>query len=101
MKGQPGLESVTKQFLYQSAYKEFVLDHGFDYVVNAFLAPSAGDSLLELARVSFPKVMGEVEPPFSNYVHMWALPAGEVFGAYLRGERIDDAAMAAIWTNGN
>ena len=97
---QPGLESVTKQFLYQSAYKDFVLDHGFDYVVNAFLVPTANDELRELARVSFPKVMGEVEPPFSNYIHMWALPAGAVFDAYLRGERIDAGAMRAIWENG-
>lgn len=98
---QPGLESVTKQFLYQSAYKDFVLDHGFDCVVNAFLVPSAGNELKELARVSFPKVMGEVEPPFSNYIHMWALPAHEVFDAYLRGERIDGGSMRAIWENEN
>lgn len=97
---QPGLESVTKQFLYQSAYKDFVLDHGFDYVVNAFLVPSAENELKELARVSFPKVMGEVEPPFSNYIHMWALPAGSVFEAYLRGERIDAESMGKIWENG-
>lgn len=101
MEGQPGLQSVTKQFLYQSAYKGFVLDHEFDYVVNAFLVPTAGDKPLELARVSFPKVMGEVEPPFSNYIHMWALPADEVFDAYLRGERINAGAMRAIWENGD
>ncbi len=97
---QPGLESVTKQFLYQSAYKDFVLDHGFDYVVNAFLVPSAESELKELARVSFPKVMGKVEPPFSNYVHMWALPASVVFESYLRGERIDAKFMREIWENG-
>lgn len=97
---QPGLEPVTKQFLYQSAYKDFVLDHGFDYVVNAFLVPSAENELKELARVSFPKVMGEVEPPFSNYIHMWALPASAVFEAYLRGERIDAESMRKIWENG-
>lgn len=100
MKGQPGLESVTKQFLYQSAYKDFVLDHGFDYVVNAFLVPTASDKLRELARVSFPGAMGEVELPFSNYIRMWALPASEVFDAYLRSERIDDGLMRAIWENG-
>ena len=100
MKGQPGLESVTKQFLYQSAYKGFVLDHEFDCVVNAFLVPTASDELRELARVSFPKVMGEVELPFSNYIHMWALPASEVFDAYLRGEKIDAGVMRAIWENG-
>ena len=100
MKGQPGLESVAKQFLYQSAYKDFVLDHGFDYVVNTFLVPTTSDKLRELARVSFPKVMGEVGPPFSNYIHMWAVPASEVFDAYLQGARIDTEAMRAIWENG-
>ena len=99
MKGQPGLESVTKQFLYQSAYKDFVLDHGFDYVVNAFLVPTADNKLQELARVSFLGVMGEVEPPFSNYIRMWALPASEVLDAYLRGKKIDDGLMRAIWEN--
>lgn len=100
MKRQPGLESATKQFLYQSAYEDFVLDHGFDYVVNAFLVPTASARLQELARVSFPGAIDEVEPPFSNYIHMWALPASEVFDAYLRDERIDDRLMRAIWENG-
>ena len=97
MKGQPGLESVTKQLLYQSAYKKFVLAHRFDRVVNVFLVPSDGSELREMARVSFSEVMDEVQPPFSGYVHMWALPAHEVFDAYLRGERIDGGSMRAIW----
>lgn len=100
MKGQPGLESVTKQFLYQSAYEDFVLGHGFNYVVNAFLVPTASDKLQELARVSFPGAIDKVKPPFSNYIHMWALPASEVFDAFLRDERIDDGLMRAIWENG-
>ena len=97
MKGQPGLESVTKQFLYQSAYKDFILAHGFSRVVNAFLVPSDADGLRKIARVSFTDVMGEVGPPFSNYVDMWALSAREVFDVYLRGERVDGGMMRAIW----
>ena len=100
MRHQPGLESVTKQFLYQSAYGEFVADHGFDRVVNAFLVPSGGDYLVKMARVSFEKVMGKVAAPFSNYVDMWALPANRVFEAYLDGERIDGSEMKAIWADG-
>ncbi|WP_171002768.1 hypothetical protein [Bifidobacterium moukalabense] len=49
-----------------------------------------------MARVEFSKVMGEVDSPFSNYVHMWALPAHEIFDAYLQGERIDGGAMRVI-----
>ena len=97
MQKQPGLESVTKQFLYQSAYRPFVEDHSFDAVVNAFLVPTCDDEPRKLARVSFPKVMGEVEPPFSNYIVMWALPAREVFDAFLRGERIDDGLLRTVW----
>lgn len=88
MRKQPGLESVTKQFLYQTAYKDFVRDHSFTSVVNAFLVPTSSDEPFEIGRVSFPEVMGTVEPPFSNYVDMWAIPAGEVFRAYLEGHRL-------------
>lgn len=97
MKKQPGLESVTKQFLYQSAYRPFVEDHDFTAVVNAFLVPTCDDEPRKLARVSFPKVMGEVKPPFSNYIVMWALPAHKVFDAYLRGARIDGGLLRTVW----
>lgn len=89
MRRQPGLESVTKQFLYQNAYRDFVLDHKLDRVTNAFLVPTCEDKPFEIGRVSFPEVMGSVEPPFSNYVDMWALPAHEVFEAYLDGRELD------------
>lgn len=97
MTRQPGLESVTKQFLYQAAYRPFVKDHGFDAVINAFLVPTCDDEPRKLARVSFPKVMGRVEPPFSNYIVMWALPVHDVFDAYLRGERIDGGVLRMVW----
>ena len=94
---QPGLESVTKQFLYQSAYKDFVSDHDFKRVVNAFLLPTADDELHELAKVSFKGVMGEVKLPLSNHIYMWALPADKVFDAYLHREKIDSETIKAIY----
>lgn len=39
-KGQPGIESVTKQYLYQLAYQRFITDHGFTEVKNCFLMPT-------------------------------------------------------------
>lgn len=39
LKGQPGLESITKQYLYELAYKEFIEEHEFSGVKNAFLLP--------------------------------------------------------------
>lgn len=96
MKGQPGVESVTKQFLYQSAYRDFVLDHGFSSVVNAFLVPGDVDAPRKMARVSFPGVLAEEEAPFSNHVDMWMLPAEDVYDAYLRGEKLDGSTLAMI-----
>lgn len=89
MAGQPGVESVTKQFLYQSAYRDFVLDHGFDRVVNAFLVPGEGDEPRLLASVSFPGVIAWETPPFSNHIEMLALPASKTFELYLRGAQAD------------
>ena len=96
MKGQPGVESVTKQFLYQSAYRDFVLDHGFGSVSNAFLVPGDIDKPDLMARVSFPGVLVKEEPPFSNHVEMWMLPAEEVYEAYLRGEKLKEMALLTI-----
>lgn len=97
MEKQPGLESVAKQFLYQAAYRPFVEDHGFDAVVNAFLVPTSDSELHRLARVSFEEVMGTAKPPLSNYIVMWALPAHDVFDAYLHNAGIADDMLQTIW----
>lgn len=97
MEHQPGLESVTKQFLYQSAYKNFIETHEFDSVVNAFLVPSESQELVKLSRVSFSEVMGKTSQPLSDFIDMWALPAGRVFEAYLDDERIDNGEFEVIW----
>lgn len=91
MKYQPGLESVTKQFLYQSAYRQFIEAHKFDRVVNAFLVPGTVDKPELMARVSFPDVIAEEEEPFDNFIYMWMLPAHDVFKAYLDGGVLGDA----------
>ena len=39
LSGQPGLESITKQYLYELAYKDFIEEHNFNGVKNAFLLP--------------------------------------------------------------
>lgn len=103
MKHQPGLESVTKQFLYQSAYRRFIKAHQFDRVVNAFLVPGTVDEPKLIARVSFPDVIAEEEEPFDNFIYMWMLPAHDVFKAYLDGKMLDNeiAQIASMVKIGN
>lgn len=101
MVGQPGVESATKQFLYQSAYQSFIEDHGFDAVVGAFLAPTEGNGSELLASVSFLGVIsvssGGVTKS-NNHIYMWALPAREVFDCHLMGRELDEDMLGAILT---
>ena len=39
-KAQPGIEAVTKQYLYQLAYQNFIKEHDFLEVKNCFLMPT-------------------------------------------------------------
>lgn len=94
--GQPGVEEVTKQFLYQSAYREFILAHKYQRVFNAFLIPSAENEIRHVARVRFPGVIATEEPPFTNVVETYALPAEMIFAAYLRGSSLDNEKLLTV-----
>lgn len=52
LRGQPGIESVTKQYLYQLAYQPFVEAHQIRTVRNCFLMPTAGSEVVEKGIVS-------------------------------------------------
>lgn len=94
IKRQPGLESVTKQFLYQSAYRSFMVENGFNVVSNAFIVPTEDDGPRLLGYVSFSGVMAALTDEisqFSDHIDMWALPASEVFDCYLEGRRMTSA----------
>lgn len=53
-KSQPGIESVTKQYLYQLAYQDFISMHGFsqENVKNCFLMPTAKGVVENMGTVS-------------------------------------------------
>lgn len=51
-KGQPGIESVTKQYLYQLAYQKFINEHDFARVRNCFLMPTEEDKIIKKGEVS-------------------------------------------------
>lgn len=92
----PGVESVTKQILYQSAYEGFVRDNGFTQVVNAFLVPTHAGEVRRTGRVTFLDVFKPLGSPFVDRVDMWELPAGYVFECYLRGALADVEVVGKI-----
>lgn len=84
-KGQPGIESISKQYLYQLAYKKFIDAHGFEGVKNCFLLPTEEDTIIDLGEVSM-KI-------FSNLglenIRVRCIPASLAYYFYLLGKKLD------------
>lgn len=88
-KGQPGIESVTKQYLYQLAYQKFVNEHEFASVKNCFLMPT------ENVEVEF---RGEVSMEIlSNLglqnIKVRFIPAIMAYDHYLSGRKMDISVL--------
>lgn len=84
-KGQPGIESITKQYLYQLAYQKFIIDHGFKDVKNCFLMPTENSDI---------ENHGEVEMEMlSNLglqnIKVRFIPATIAYDHYLSGRKMD------------
>lgn len=88
LKGQPGIGDITKQYLYQLAYNDFIVKHGFKYVKNAFLIPSEKDEIISNAEVEMKILNGLSTPPLTN-ISVVELPAKKIYDYYLRNKKID------------
>lgn len=95
--GVPGVESVTKQILYQRAYRDFIRENEFKAVANVFLVPTEDGSPKHLGGVEFSGVFDSLGAPFADGVEMWALPARYLFDCYLRDEQADYQLMSLVF----
>lgn len=84
-KGQPGIESVTKQYLYQLAYKDFIADHGFTDVRNCFLIPTEGEDVIRKgeAKLSMLGSLGLQD------IAVRLIPAKRAYELFLTGSKMD------------
>lgn len=95
--GAPGVGDVTKQVLYQQAYKDFIKANGFSRVINAFLVPFDSQGFELMGHVEFPDVFEPEEEPFVNGVDMWKLPAERIWQCYLNGEALSDDLLDRLF----
>ena len=82
-KGQPGIESVTKQYLYQMAYKDFIDEHKFSTVKNCFLMPTEKNTVVDKETVSL-QMFAKLES-----IKVRFLPAAMAYENYLSGRKLD------------
>lgn len=88
VQGQPGVGDVTKQYLYQLAYNDFILKHRFTSVKNAFLMPTEENDVLLSGEVEMGILKGLSNPPLSNILVV-KLPASKIYKYYLNGKKVD------------
>lgn len=84
-KGQPGIESVAKQYLYQLAYQQFIHDHGFSEVKNCFLLPTEDNTVIDKGEVS----MQMFSSLGLQNIKVRFLPAAIAYEHYLTGRKIN------------
>lgn len=84
LSGQPGIESVTKQYLYQLAYQEFAKKHQITKVKNCFLYPTEGEHVIEKGVVEI-KMLGTLG---FEHIQNRMLPAKKIYSLYLRNKKM-------------
>ena len=90
-KNQPGIESITKQYLYQLSYQKFIKDHNFSTVKNCFLLPVEGTEFINKGEVK----LKMLEAIGLENIKVRQVPATVAYGCYLSGKTmcIQDLAL--------
>ncbi len=85
LRGNPGIGDVTKQYLYQLAYKKFIADHNIAVVRNCFLMPTEGKEIVVkgAAKLEMLSELGLED------IQIRLIPADMLFTYYLSRKRID------------
>lgn len=80
-----GIESITKQYLYQLAYQKFITGHAFEGVENCFLMPTEGKNIIHKGEAS----MQMLSALGLQNIKVRFLPAEKVFEHYLSGRKME------------
>ena len=79
LRGQPGVGDVTKQYLYQLAYRDFISQNHINDVKNCFLMPTEQDNVVKLGMAFLPMLsrLGLAD------IQIRLLPAVKMYDLYL------------------
>lgn len=85
LRGQPGVNDITKQYLYQLAFKKFIELHHINKVKNCFLMPTEKPDIIDRGYAN----MEMLDDLGLRHIQIRQLPASEMYGYYLNGDKID------------
>ncbi len=84
LSGQPGIESISKQYFYELMYKKFIDDFKFKKM-NAFLFPSYDSQIIHKGHIELKKFSELIG---LENIQIIMLPAIEITKKYLENEKI-------------
>ena len=84
----PGVDDVTKQYLYQLAFNDFIDKHNFAFISNAFLMPTEDENsiLVGEAKMGILERLSDVNLINISVVK---LSATKIYENYLSGKKLD------------
>lgn len=85
LSGQPGVEDITKQYLYQMAYQDFIRQKNIPRVINCFLMPTEENNVINAGTAS----MDMFEKLGFNAIQVRKLPATTMYNNYLNRRNMD------------
>lgn len=92
LEGQPGIESVTKQYLYQLAYQKFANAHRITNIKNCFIYPTEREYVIEKGFVDMTMLGSLGLEKIQNRM----LPAKKIYSLYLRNEKLSIEQLKLI-----
>ncbi|MVX64259.1 LlaJI family restriction endonuclease [Clostridium chromiireducens] len=85
LSGNPGVEDVTKQYLYQLAFNEYITTKNFTSVKNMLLFPSEEKDIKQLGKVTI-KFLKDLN---LEDITLLSLPADRVFDLYTNSKKLN------------
>lgn len=82
LRNNPGVGDVTKQYLYELAYRNFALENNLEIISNAFLMPTDLDDEVRLGTASM-SMFQSIEMINLNDIEVILLPSKKMFDLYL------------------
>lgn len=90
--GQPGTESIIKQYMYELSYKKFRESNGLEKVFNCFLLPTEEDQVSDIGWAEFAFLNGIG----LQHIEVRLLPAGKMFSLYLDNKQMDITELGIV-----
>ena len=89
LRGNPGIGDITKQYLYQLAYRKFIQAHNISVVRNCFLMPTEQSEIIPVGTAKLPML----EALGLENIQVRKLPAKMMYDYYLSKKKIDISTL--------